>query len=299
MTACELASERLRLRVEPAVGGSLLDLSLRSPEGWLPLLRRAPEPLRRSSDAASFVMAPWSNRVRDGRFFFERREHRLRHPEKHAIHGDVRDRPWAVRAQGAAELRLALDAGALPDLNFPFPFAAEQRLALRAARFEQELRLLNTGSTRMPAGGGFHPYFLHALGDAKEEARLETRLGGVYPGETPLPSGPPRRLPPELDHGRLRPVARGLDHCFSEWSGRALLEWPASGVRARIEANPPLRHLVLYTPPDQPFFALEPVSHAIDGFNLLAAGQPGTGVAVLEPGAALVLGWSLEIESPA
>ena len=299
MSGLEIASERLRLRVEPGVGGSLLDLSLRSAGGWLPLLRRAPEPLLHSADAASFVMAPWSNRVRDGRFVFEGREHRLRHPESHAIHGDVRDRAWAIEAQGPAELRLALDAAALPDLNFPFPFAATQRLTLQGGRFEQELRLRNTGHGRMPAGGGFHPYFPHALAVPGEAVRLETHVDGVYPGETPLPTGPPRALPPELDHASLRPLVSGLDHCFSGWSGRALLDWPQSGVRVRIEAAAPLHHLVLYTPVDQPFFSLEPVSHAIDGFNLLAAGQPGTGIRVLEPGAELGLRWSLELAAPA
>ena len=37
----------------------------------------------------------------------------------------------------------------------------------------------------------------------------------------------------------------------------------------------------------QRFFALEPVSHANDGFNLLAAGVPDSGVRVLEPGETL------------
>jgi aldose 1-epimerase len=44
---------------------------------------------------------------------------------------------------------------------------------------------------------------------------------------------------------------------------------------------------VLFVPRGKDFFAVEPVSHANDGFNLLARGVPGSGVQVLEPGAAL------------
>jgi aldose 1-epimerase len=43
-------------------------------------------------------------------------------------------------------------------------------------------------------------------------------------------------------------------------------------------------HLVVYVPPGQDFFCVEPVSHVNDGFNLLDRGVAGTGVRILEPG---------------
>jgi aldose 1-epimerase len=42
-------------------------------------------------------------------------------------------------------------------------------------------------------------------------------------------------------------------------------------------------HLVVFTAPDGSL-AVEPVTHATDGFNLMARGVEGTGVKVLEPG---------------
>ena len=74
----------------------------------------------------------------------------------------------------------------------------------------------------------------------------------------------------------------GLDHNFQGWSGTARVEWPGVGVT--IEADPTFRHLVLYVPPGQDYFCLEPVSHVADGFNMLARGVQGTGVRVLGPG---------------
>jgi aldose 1-epimerase len=49
----------------------------------------------------------------------------------------------------------------------------------------------------------------------------------------------------------------------------------------------PTGHLVIYVPPGQDFFCIEPVSHVNDGFNLLDRGVEDTGVHVLTPGQTL------------
>jgi aldose 1-epimerase len=288
--ALTLASDALRLRLDPDRGASVLSLELQLGGRWVDLWRRAPEPLTRSGDAASYLLAPWSNRVRDGRFRFGGREHVLRHGETHAIHGDVRERPWQVVEAGARAARLTLDARALPDRNFPFPFRAETWTRLDGATLEHGLAVVNEAAEPMPAGLGFHPYWMRALGGADEDAEVAFTASGVYPGVPPvpmLPTGPPVPLTPAQDFSAPRRLDVVLDHCFAGWDGRARVRWPRSGVTAQLEAGPALRHLVVYSPAAKPFFALEPVTHANDGFNLAAAGMTGTGVVVLAPGARL------------
>jgi aldose 1-epimerase len=90
-----------------------------------------------------------------------------------------------------------------------------------------------------------------------------------------------------MDFSALRALDVALDHCFAGWDGRATLRWPRSGVGVEVEATAAFGHVILYSPPGEPFFALEPVSNANDGFNLLDDGQAGTGVAVLAAGEAL------------
>lgn len=281
-----LENDRLRLGIEPAVGGSVVGWEARVDGAWTALLRPSPKPLARSSDASSFTLAPYSNRVRDGVFGFEGVTYRLQHPEKHAIHGDVRDRPWRVVTASREEARLELRSADFADFNFPFPIVCSARFALEGADLTMSLRVENAGSERMPAGCGFHPYFRRSLG-AAETPELEMRVAGVYPGTTPLPEGAPVPLAPGQDFSCRSPLPEGLDHCFAGWDGRARIRWPASGVAVEVAAAPPLSHLVLYTPPGEPFFALEPVTNANDGFNLLTAGVPGTGVLILAPGEAL------------
>jgi aldose 1-epimerase len=52
---------------------------------------------------------------------------------------------------------------------------------------------------------------------------------------------------------------------------------------------------VLFAPEGEPFFAVEPVSNATNGFNLYAAGVPDTGVIELAPGASVTGAFSLTI----
>jgi aldose 1-epimerase len=295
----EVVNDRVRLRVAPEVGASIVDLSLERGGSFTPLLRRANEPLSRSSDASCFLLVPYSNRLRDGRFRFEGRSYDLHHPKKDAIHGDVRDRPWQVTHCCDHGCTLAFDSRAFSDIHFPFPFTAEASYRVERGVFTGELRIVNAGADHMPAGLGFHPYFNRLLGDAKEEVLLELTVGGVYPGSPELPAlpiGPPVRLQPEHDFSKLRPLDVALDHCFSGWDGRAELRWPESRVRIVMEASAQLRHVILFSPKGEPFFAVEPVSHANDGFNLFASGQPGTGVVVLAAGESLEGSFSLAIE---
>ena len=286
MTSIVLENERLRLELDPAIGGSVLAFEASLEDAWTPILRPSQRPLARSSNASSFSLAPYSNRLRDGAFRFAGKSYHLRNPEKHAIHGDVRDRPWRVVSCSREESELELRSSDFTDFNFPFPLTCGAHFALRGTSLRMALRVVNSGRDAMPAGCGFHPYFRRALVPG-ENVELELRVSGVYPGETPLPTGPPVPLPPAHDFSRRRPLDVTLDHCFAGWDGRATLHWPSSGVTLRIEATAPFAHVIVYSPPGEPVFALEPVTNANDGFNLLAAGQTGTGVVVLEPGEAL------------
>ncbi len=292
----ELNNGKLRLRLEPGIGGSLVEFSANPGGEWIPILRRSEKPLRKSSNASSFVLIPYSNRLRDGRFTFAGRSYQLRHAEKHAIHGDVRDR--ALRVLECAEDRVVLefDSDEVADLNFPFPFSTRITYALEGCELESRIELMNSGHESMPAGCGFHPYFNRRLPGSTGEVELKLNVGGVYPGETPLPTGSAIPIRPEQDFSTQRPLDVVLDHCFAGWDRQALIEWRGSGVKARIRADPGMEHVILYSPEGQEVFALEPVTNANDGFNLLAQGDTNCGVVVLRPGEALNAGFRISIE---
>ena len=67
---------------------------------------------------------------------------------------------------------------------------------------------------------------------------------------------------------------------YRDWSD-LVLTWPEI-ASLEIYADPIFRHLVVFTHEDGSL-ALEPVSNATDGFNLMAKGFDGHGVKLLAP----------------
>lgn len=292
MSLIILQNKHLRVRLHPAAGASVVGCEANRSGQWLPILRPTPAEAvaeGNSSQMASFTLAPFSNRLREARFQFNGQTHQLRPntPEGYALHGDVRKRPWQVLDTiTPTRAALAFDSANFPDINFPFPFAVLVRYELHDRTFDSSFTLTNRGPAAMPAGFGFHPYFNRVLTWPDEAVELQARVGGVYPELVPDDAAGP--LSPEQDFSRSKPLApSGFDHCFAGWDGRATVHWPRANVTAELECDPIFTHLVLFTPPGQSFFALEPVTNANNGFNLFAHDKPGTGVRVLESGEAM------------
>ncbi len=298
MPLITLENGRLKVEILPEVGASVVTCAAQLGKAWVPIMRPTPREAVVEGDSsrmASYLLVPFSNRLRDARFQFKGQTYQLRPnmSEGHAIHGDVRQRPWTVSEARADALTLTFDSRDIADMNFPFPFSAVVRYELAGEAFDSTLTLANAGDAPMPAGFGFHPYFNRALTAAGEAVELQAKVRGVY--SELIPSTPAGPLALDQDFSVSRALGDAVfDHCFAGWDGRATIRWPGSGVLARLEC-PLLTHLILYTPPGRSFFALEPVTHANNGFNLFAAGYPGMGVRVLEPGEAMEARFRLKI----
>lgn len=281
----ELRSERLRVVISPARGGSLLAMAVRRGEEWLDLM---PDPGSRGS---SWLMLPYSNRIRDGRFVFEGREHQLASAKNHAIHGDVRTRPWKVVEQTPSSLVLAFDSAEVTDFNWPWPVHATVGITLRGDQIEQTVRLENRGETTMPAGFGWHPYYRRWLTRDGEPVLLQFTALRIHPDTDAdgLPDGPSEPVPAELDFSMPRELgSQRFDACFAGFDGQATIHWPESGVTLTYACSPNVTHLVCFGPEDRPVLAIEPAANANDGVNRLAAGEADSGVIALAAGDALV-----------
>jgi aldose 1-epimerase len=292
------ATRALRLTVAPEIGASVVALEACAGGTWRPVLRPTPPDAiaqRNPSLCAMFLLAPWSNRIAGARFEWRGREIVLRAntSEGHAIHGDVRRRAWRLHADDDASIECRFASRDFADFNFPFPLEAAVRYELAGARFAARLTVRNAGTEAMPCGLGFHPYFPREGAGSPNDARLRLVARSVYP---PLPSGPTQPTPPELLFERERALgACAADHCLRDWDGRARLVDPASGLASELAAGPTLDHVILFTPPGKPFYAVEPVSICNHGFALHARGQAGTGTRELAPGEELVGEFTLDV----
>ena len=179
--------------------------------------------------------------------------------------------------EAVVEYRHAADA-------WPWAYRATQRFTLAPTSLSIALTLRNESAASMPAGLGWHPYFPRT---PRTTITAEVQAIWLTDDEImPTTLAPPR--PAAADPSRGVAVdAVALDNCFVGWRRRALIEWPESGMRLVMAAEPPLDFLVVYTPAGRAFFCVEPVSHVTDAVNLAAAGRTDTGFRILEPGETL------------
>ena len=250
-------------------------------------------------DSACFLMVPYSNRIADGRFRFLKKDYQLDNADNHAIHGDVRGRSWHTEERSAERVAFAFDSSHHRHVNWPWPFAARAEYRIRDHALSATLILCNRSSEAMPAGLGWHPFFNRSLRSGEEEVRLCFKTPSVYPdaNDNRIPSGPPRVSNPEEDFTSetALPADRDIDACYRGYDGRGYISWPKSRVRLDFHCSPSCGHLIIFNPTSRPYFAVEPVTHANNGVNLLDGGDEGCGVHVLQPGESLEAHFDLTV----
>lgn len=185
------------------------------------------------------VLAPWPNRLRDGRYEWQgvKAQAALDEPaRRNAIHGLVRWLPWSLEAhaQNVVSLRCALH----PQPGYPF--SIELRLEYRLGRDGLSVAVGAQASGERPApfGIGFHPYLCVGT---EEIDTAQLRVPGrehLVLDERGLPTGEVRGVVgTELDFTSSRPIgAVKLDTAYtrvergSDGRARATLRAP-SGER--------------------------------------------------------------------
>ena len=286
----ELSNDALRLVVSPSDGAGLLAFKVRRGGRWLDVYPDVHDPALKMR-YASWMMIPYSNRVENGVFTFEGKEYKLRNGENHSIHGDGRSRSWTVAAKTPSSLNLTLRSADFADFNWPWPIEVAAEIALEERALVQRLRIVNRGTSAMPAGFGWHPYYNRALTKPGEPVLLQMKFTRVYPDANGdcIPDGPAEPIPADLDYSAPKPVPtdRRYDTCLGGYDGKGTIEWPESGVKLAYECSSNVTHFVYYNPTERPVFAAEPAANANNGVNLLARGWKDSGVLVLPAGEAL------------
>jgi aldose 1-epimerase len=268
------------LTLNPDHGGTVSSFMWRGKN----LLRAAADP-RSALASAAFPMVPFCGRVDQGAFTWDGTRHQLALnflPEPHAIHGFGWQKAWQVEDIAIDTATLLLRHTATTNTDWPWPFEARQCFELTDTGLTLSLSITSLADTPMPAGMGWHPYF--PRGDATLEAPVTAvwaaDAGGISTGTAGL-SGDS-----DLRGGKtLSKIA--LDHAFecgtATDGASARLLWPESGICLLMTSTAGLGRLVVYVPPGQDYFCVEPLSHAPDAINRPPPYEV-TGLRVLAPG---------------
>ncbi|GGC11842.1 aldose 1-epimerase family protein [Cellulomonas carbonis] len=121
------------------------------------------------------VLAPWPNRIRDGRYTWEGVEHQLdiTEPERGtALHGLVMWQRWQVVEVDDAAHRdghaVTLELRLAPSGGYPFDLLMQVTYRLTAAGLHVQAVATNLGATAAPYGIGFHPWLSPGAGSLDE-----------------------------------------------------------------------------------------------------------------------------------
>lgn len=261
MTVLSLKAGRIGLDLAPQAGGSIARFTVDGRDVLRPM---APDEKAsgRGIHGSSYALVPFAGRVGNGRLLFQGEELQLA-PNwpgvVHPIHGDGWWHPWHVaQSDGTSAELVYLHERAAAQGGWPFRYRAVQRFRLDGDRLTFGISLENLEDRTVPAGIGLHPYFVR---DA--DSRLACRAQTVWRMDAEVLPLEKVAVPAEWDFAkgkRVNDVA--LDTAFEGWDGRATLTWPSRQLRLDLEASETLaHHLVLYLPPDQDFFCVEPLSH--------------------------------------
>lgn len=254
-----------------------------------------PRPLYRGA-----VLAPWPNRVRDGRYTWAGAEQQLAltEPERAcALHGLVTWSPWRVLERSAGAVVLATRCWA--QQGYPHVLDLTATAALDEAGLEWSLTAVNVGDAPAPYGASVHPYLVAGPGRV-DDWTLELDAAAT------LDVDPERLLPDrahpgtaavegtDLDFRGGRPLAGvAVDHAYTRVGERVARVRAAdgSGVAMTWDADCPWVQVHTADRPDpgqhRVGLAVEPMTCPPDAL--------GTGVdlVALAPGASHEVRWRI------
>jgi len=273
MTSLSLRAGRLAVELAPQAGGSIA----RFRHGDADLLRpMAQEAMAsgRGNEAACYPLVPFSNRIANGRLVFDGEEFKLEQNwpgVRHPMHGEGWARAWDVARRDGRSAELVHEHDGKK--GWPFRYRAQLSFHPDETGLVVNLAIDNLESRAVPAGFDLHPFFTR---DADSE--LAFRAAALWLGDEEVLPVERVAVPAEWDHAKSRRVAPGLDNCFEDWDGRAVIAWPGRGLKLELQAGQPFRHAVVYTPANRPYFCVEPVSH-VNGKVAEARLAPGATLA--------------------
>jgi aldose 1-epimerase len=265
--AVDLRRGALRLTLRPDIGGAIAGLWLDD----LPVLRSVePAALTNARESASYALVPYSNRIGERQFEWRGRRYSTASNwpgEPHSLHGVGWMKPWQVMQRADDRVTLALTHPS--DAHWPFAFHAEQTFELSDTALRVTLVVANIDARETPMGLGWHPYFVRR---ARSRVHLElTHRWDADAGKLPTHRVAQNTLDADV-------AVLDLDNCFDGWSGPARIRDEKLSLRLTSSLN----HAVIYAPPGQDFFCVEPVSHVN---NAIRSADPiGQGLIALASG---------------
>jgi aldose 1-epimerase len=258
-----------------------------------------------ASKGAGQVLAPWPNRLRDGRYRHNGVLHQLAlsEPDKgNAIHGLVRWTSWHRVDQTPESVTVATTLPPHPGYPFPLEFAITWSVGEQGLRADHTV--VNLGNQPAPFGLGIHPYLGAGDADLDDHVLHLPVTDRLTVDHRLLPQGREPVAGTPSDFRTPRPIGdTALDDCFTGLDrddhglARTRLTAP-DGVGAELWQDRSFRWVQLFNgvgPSGQPgkALAVEPMTCPPDAL------RSGEDLIVLQPGDRWTGSWGITPIRPA
>ena len=239
------------------------------------------------------VLLPFPNRIDQGRYRFDGREHQLplTEPERgNAVHGLTRFMNW--QGSRRAGNRVVMSLVLRPSKGYPFTLGLAIDYSLSGRRLEVRTIARNLGTEALPFAAGYHPYFNVGTGTI-DAAILQLPASSYLPtDERLIPTGRAHVAGTQFDFRDPRPIGQtALDTCFTDLArepdgfARVRLEAPGGAPSLALELDRHHDYVQVYTSDTLPdsaavrrAVAIEPMTAPPNAF------RTGQGVTTLLPG---------------
>ena len=241
------------------------------------------------------LLAPWPNRIRNGRWAHEGRDLQLplSEPKLHnASHGLVRWASWTLEERTDHSVSLVLRVLAQP--GYPFTLDLHVRYDLSASGLTVTVTATNIGTAAAPYAVGAHPYLTTGRGPVDDWELTLPAATRVLVDDQLIPTGREDVRDTELDFRVARPIRdTSLDTAFTDLTrdaaGRAevTVRDTRTGDRTVLWMDAAHRWVQVFTGDALPArpresLAVEPLTAPPNAFNsgqdvvvLAPAGSPG------------------------
>lgn len=216
------------------------------------------------------VLAPWPNRVANGRYPYQGKTFQLAVNDavsQAAIHGLLAWRDWQINQQSASEASLMIFLP--PSYGYPFSLLVETTYRLEAEDgLHVFITALNIGDETAPYGAGAHPYLTCNL-ERIDHCLLTLPTHRIYSSDCRKTESVAHTA---LDFTTPRSVAdTQIDHTFSlpadgkRWEAR--MASASTGMTTYLRSDQPWLQIYSGEKLDRLGLAIEPMSCPPDAFN--------------------------------
>lgn len=218
------------------------------------------------------ILAPWPNRITDGKYSFNNHEYQLPITDlktNSASHGLVAWKEW--RISSIDESHLVLETYVSPIYGYPFLIALTASYeVIDGMGLKVDITAKNLGKHDAPYGVGMHPY-ITCDGELIDDCKLTLPFDEVYTLTDRLT---PDKLVPvdEMDFNFLEAKEIGerfIDHCFASHDPTHMKTVILENKQLKVYCKTNAPYVQLFTPEKlgRKCLAVEPMSCPANAFN--------------------------------